>query len=326
MYACPELVVSFPAAPKLTQFNLNNRFYTHELYPSGKWRLVVLEGYLLKGIKRASGVFSSITEVEFRGCSSLKSCQLDFLPHFSKFTIRRCLDLESICIRGTAAALYSYIPRIQLSDKSEISGLQGASGLQQLTSLGNLMIRHCPKLEFIPEKSLPSSIEHLEIVKLKDLDYKGLQHLTSLRQLQICCTKLQNIPEESLPSSLEDLEIWSLKDLDCKGLQHLTSLRQLKISGCPNLESLPEEGLPSSLQYLEIWGLENLKSLNYKGLQHLKSIRSLLIIGCPKLESMPEQGLPSSLELLQIIDCPSLEKRVSSPSARLPKLFKLNKP
>ncbi|CAK7322710.1 unnamed protein product [Dovyalis caffra] len=355
MYACPKLVGSFPAAPKLTQFNLNNSLYTQELYPSGEWCLVVSEGSLLKGIKRASGVFSSITKVEFRGCGSLKSCQLDFLPHFSKFIIRDCLELESLRIReGPLLSLHQLVvigcpnlkslpenmhsllpsleklvlgllpqvdsfPEETLLLPSTITSLEfnclrnlkslDYKELQQLTSLRNLKICQCPKLEFIPEKSLPSSIEHLEIMDLKDLDYKGLQHLTSLRQLKIwSCSKLENIPEESLPSSLEHLEIWNMKDLNYKGLQHLTSLRRLKICGCPKLVSLPEEGLPSSLRYLEIRNLENLESLNYKGLQHLNSLRRLHIWMCPKLKSMPEEGLPSSLEYLKIIRCPSLAK------------------
>ncbi|CAK7324777.1 unnamed protein product [Dovyalis caffra] len=171
---------------------------------------------------------------------------------------------------------------------------QDYNGLQHLTSLRSLKIDLCSDLEFIPEESLSSSIESLD---LKDLDYKVLP-----------------IPEESLPSSLELLEIRNLKSLNSKGLQHLTSLRELKICGCPMLESMTEEGLPSSLESLEITNLKNLKSL--QGLQHLNSICNLDIWNCQKLESMPEEGLPSSLTCLRIFDCPSLVKRVSSISPR----------
>jgi hypothetical protein len=59
---------------------------------------------------------------------------------------------------------------------------------------------------------LPSSLTSLKIDSLKhlkSLDYKGLQHLTSLRALTISnCPLLESMPEEGLPSSLSSLEIF----------------------------------------------------------------------------------------------------------------------
>jgi len=47
-----------------------------------------------------------------------------------------------------------------------------------------------------------------QVLHLKSLDYKGLQHLTSLRELTISnCPLIESMPEEGLPSSLYFLGI-----------------------------------------------------------------------------------------------------------------------
>jgi hypothetical protein len=80
---------------------------------------------------------------------------------------------------------------------------------------------------------------------LEDLEYKGFQHLTSLRKLHICSSpKLESVSGEKLPSSLVSLQISGLINLkSVMGLQHLTSLRRLIISDCHKLESVPREWL-----------------------------------------------------------------------------------
>jgi hypothetical protein len=85
-------------------------------------------------------------------------------------------------------------------------------GLQTLTSLSVFFIGEDENVESFPEEMLlPSSLTYLNISDLqhlKSLDYKGLQHLTSLKQLNIHdCPLLESMPEEGLPSSLSALFI-----------------------------------------------------------------------------------------------------------------------
>ncbi|XP_071728828.1 uncharacterized protein [Rutidosis leptorrhynchoides] len=107
---------------------------------------------------------------------------------------------------------------------------------------------------------LPSSLTSLHIEDLKEMETisKGLQHLTSLKHLEIQdCPKIKHI---LFPSSLTSLRIQDLKELETisKGLQHLTSLQHLEIQDCPKMKDLPK--------------------------MQLSSLLSLRIIGCPKLK------------------------------------------
>ncbi|KAJ1413511.1 P-loop containing nucleoside triphosphate hydrolase [Sesbania bispinosa] len=70
---------------------------------------------------------------------------------------------------------------------------------------------------FPDEGLLPLSLTSLFIIKcpnLKKLDYKGLRHLSSLKELSLHdCPSLECLPEEGLPKSISTLHIW-----DCSSL------------------------------------------------------------------------------------------------------------
>ncbi|KAK1552594.1 hypothetical protein Q3G72_019766 [Acer saccharum] len=79
----------------------------------------------------------------------------------------------------------------------------------------------CIDLKSFPEQNLlPSSLNSLRISRLSNLeflDYKGLEHLTSLETLKINgCDKLQSFPEEGLPSSVTYLYINGCSLLNAK--------------------------------------------------------------------------------------------------------------
>ncbi|KAM3202111.1 hypothetical protein P3L10_029735 [Capsicum annuum] len=131
-------------------------------------------------------------------------------------------------------------------------------GMQELLpSLKELRLSYCPEIESFPVEDCPSIYNSLRSAiarncygsnmmavtkrllvlglynhdELHSLPTEGLQHLTSLRRLDISyCPQLQSLPESVLPSSLSELNI---KD-------------------CPNLQSLPVKGMPSSLSKLSI--------------------------------------------------------------------------
>ena len=86
-------------------------------------------------------------------------------------------------------------------------------GLHGLDCLSRLEIEgKCKNMESFPkEKLLPRNLNSLRIsgfMDLKYLDSMGLQHLSTLKRLDIsCCDKLQSLPEDGLPSSLSFLSI-----------------------------------------------------------------------------------------------------------------------
>ena len=84
-------------------------------------------------------------------------------------------------------------------------------GLQTLPSLRTLTIGGCEKERFPDERFLSPTLTSLEIrgfPNLKFLENKGLQHLTSLKTLEIWkCGNLKSFPKQGLPSSLSCLYI-----------------------------------------------------------------------------------------------------------------------
>ncbi|KAL2979426.1 hypothetical protein AAZX31_13G171900 [Glycine max] len=75
-------------------------------------------------------------------------------------------------------------------------------------------------VECLPDEGvLPHSLVNLEIrycPDLKRLDYKGICHLSSLKELTLYeCPRLQCLPEEGLPKSISTLWIWG----DCQLLK-----------------------------------------------------------------------------------------------------------
>ncbi|KAL1332100.1 putative disease resistance RPP13-like protein 1 [Arachis hypogaea] len=87
-------------------------------------------------------------------------------------------------------------------------------GLDRLTSLSELHIKSeylVKKLMEIQVPLLPNSLEILRIEgarEIQHLDGKWLQHLTSLKTLQLwSCDKLKSLPKEGLPSSISCLRM-----------------------------------------------------------------------------------------------------------------------
>ncbi|RVW28364.1 putative disease resistance protein [Vitis vinifera] len=241
------------------------------------------------------GLPSDLRELEIFNCNQLKP-QADWglqrLASLTKFEIGDgCQDVESF---PEELLLPSTLTTLEIED-FPLKSLDGR-GLQQLTSLTKLSIRHCPQLQFNLQEGfqLPSLME-LEIENCPGLQSFGedfLRHLSSLERL-----------------SIENCD--ALQTLTGSGLQHLTSLEELDISCCPKLQSLKEAGLPclASLKQLEIFDLPELQSLTEVGLQHLTSLEKLLIVKCPKLQSLTRERLPDSLSSLCIEGCPLLEQR-----------------
>ncbi|KAJ8774933.1 hypothetical protein K2173_019937 [Erythroxylum novogranatense] len=254
----------------------------------------------------------NLERLKLKYCSNLKLLPEFLLYSLEELIIWNCPQLESFLEGGLPLKLH----RLEIVGCTELIDGRNKWNFDRLPSLLYFKIGGCEHAECFPEESLlPPTLTSLKIrsfPNLKSLEYKGIQHLTSLQCLSIIsCPKLQLLPEEGLPSSLTCLRVSFLDNLESlvnSKIQQLSNLKKLSIKDCPKLKSVPEEGLPSTITSLKIQWLD-LESLNSKELQNLTSLKELIIDDCPQLLSLPEEGLPSSLSYLTIKFCPLLEER-----------------
>ncbi|XVF53320.1 hypothetical protein PTKIN_Ptkin05aG0089900 [Pterospermum kingtungense] len=204
-------------------------------------------------------------------------------------------------------------------------GLEGLSsepgGLEDLASLQDLTISHCPELV-----ALPDEISLLPKLKLLNLSYCDnliklpceLQKVKSLRELRIdWCPKLDLFPEQGLPGMLQRLVIrdfGALNTLPNMMLQNNTALEYLEVHKCSSLTSFLEKGdLPATLKHVKIYHCRNLKSLP-GGIMCKEelSLEHLEIDNCSSLNSFPMGELPTTLKRLEISECANLESLPAS--------------
>ncbi|KAG7950871.1 hypothetical protein I3843_13G137800 [Carya illinoinensis] len=173
-----------------------------------------------------------------------------------------------------------------------------SQGVQYLTALQKLELFYCPVLDLgndehgMQWKGLKSliSLEFKGIPKLVSLP-SGLQHVTTLRELQI-----SNCPMLDLGNGMQWKGLKSLISLEFDripklvslplGLQHVTTIRELKISHCSSLMAIPE--------WIRNWS----------------SLEQFTISECSGLTSLPEaMSRLTSLKMLEIRYCPILKRR-----------------
>ena len=150
----------------------------------------------------------NLTSIWLSKCKNLKELphQLDTLNSLLSIFINNCSELVSLPQGG----LPSNLSLLCVTSCDKLT-LMRDWGLLRLDCLIKLEIEGgCENVESFPEeKLLPSNLNSLRVSRLLNLqylDYKGLQHLTALKTLEIsCCDKLESLPEEGLPSSLSVL-------------------------------------------------------------------------------------------------------------------------
>ena len=180
----------------------------------------------------------NLKEFRIRNCKSLRSLpdkMYTFLPSLEKLYIECCPQVESFPEGG----LPSNLNEIYIYNCDKISASRMGWGLQKLPSIRRFTIGGKPEdLESFPEMGLlPASLNYLRIERfpnLKSLDKQGLQHLTSLQELQIWhCPKLECMPEDGLPASLSTLMIYRCPLLK-EEWQTKKEKEWLKIAHVPN--------------------------------------------------------------------------------------------
>ena len=128
---------------------------------------------------------------------------------------------------------------------------------------------------------------------LKSLPCKGIQHLTSLQEMEIMyCNELALLNDEDDGMQWQGLRSIRFLHLERipnlvslpNGLQHVTTLKYLQIINCPNLMALPGWiGHLTSLQSLEIDKCLELTSLP-RGIRDLSALQEIIITNCPFLQ------------------------------------------
>ncbi|OVA05271.1 hypothetical protein BVC80_441g7 [Macleaya cordata] len=191
----------------------------------------------------------------------------------------RFISLQSLKINGLSKlkSLPEQLKQFTKLKELEISNMENIVALPDwlgdLSELRSLQINNCHSLMYLPYVDGMQRLTALEKLTLcgisKELDLfpaEGIQHLISLRQLEIHgWSKLNYLPHQ---------------------LQYLKNLEVLSIRNFHGLVALPEWlGNFSSLQQLEIWYCKNLMHLPSKEvMQCLTALRCLFINSCPLLK------------------------------------------
>ncbi|WCJ19472.1 NB-ARC domain-containing disease resistance protein [Euphorbia peplus] len=207
---CLQLVASLPRAPCVLKMKLkdDSRDMLFKKLPSGLHSLKVDRFKSHDSVvDRMRSFHTTLEEIEIRNHDSLKCFPLELFPKLKSFRITRCPVLESIF---PTEGEFSYLSSLEVRECPNLVSFFNER--LPAPNLGKLFLLGCSHVESFPVNNmLPSTIFSLKIwdfQNLKYLDYAGLKHLKSLRELEICsCPKLQSLPQEGLPSSLSSLSI-----------------------------------------------------------------------------------------------------------------------
>ncbi|XP_050110382.1 putative disease resistance protein RGA4 isoform X3 [Malus sylvestris] len=236
-------------------------------------------------------------------CPSLQELQIWGCPKLSWFGVksRRVEEEEKECVSlgqlwiWSCPKLASFCAQSSRIDEEECISVQSTSDLRTMTSLRDLRIRNCERLEsWVSSLQFPLSLEYLEIRDIPNLEIlPSLDSLNSLRDLTIggFWEELDSFPDFEVGSLMHltslKLKGWpKLKSLP-QQIQHLTSLTSLDINSFEGVETLPEWlGSLASLTELTIWYFKNLMNLpSVQAMQRLTKLQTLNIYGChPLLE------------------------------------------
>ncbi|XP_065868115.1 putative disease resistance protein At3g14460 [Euphorbia lathyris] len=187
------------------------RHFSLDVFPNLK-KLDLARCRNLKAISFPGGIHVlSLTELYISNCLNLKwfpDHMNSLFPFLAKLRVNECPKLEPF--RGS---LPSKLESLEISCCDLLVTGRTQWNLRTLSSLAYFSIDRCEDAESFPEEELlPANVTSLKMKNfknLKSLNSKGLQHLTSLRELTIWkCPKLLSMPEEGLPESLSSLVIW----------------------------------------------------------------------------------------------------------------------
>ncbi|WZY84994.1 disease resistance protein RPP4 isoform X1 [Brassica rapa] len=247
-----------------------------------------------------------LTKLDWNGCS-MRSMPLDF----------RSENLVYLTMRGSTL--------VKLWD-----------GVQSLGNLVRLDLSGCENLNFFPDLSEATTLDHLELNDCKSLVVlpSSIQNLKKLTRLEMQgCTKLKVLPTDVNLESLKYLDLIGCSNLksfprisrnvselylngtaieedkDCFFIGNMHGLTELVWSYC-SMKYLPSSFCAESLVKFSVPG-SKLEKL-WEGIQSLGSLRTIDLSGCQSLKEIPDLSTATSLEYLDLTDCKSLVMLPSS--------------
>ncbi|KAK6934003.1 Rx, N-terminal [Dillenia turbinata] len=273
--------------------------------------------YMLCLPKRFVQHFPNLMELKVVACGDLvtlanEQTGLNHLTHLQNLTISQCPNLVALPDEGN-----NLPPALQFLDLRHCHNLvKLPSELYKVSSLEELRIEGCAKLELLPQMGLPSMLKRLVIHQceaLKTLSDGLLHNNSDLEYLEIrgCSSLITILEEGELPATLKHLNIHYCKNLKTlpEGLmrQNNMTLEYLELVKCTTLEYFPTGKLPTTLKQLAIHNCTILKSLPETFL-NLMRLERLEISDCDLLEYFPRGGLPTiSLRAISISGCMNLK-------------------
>ncbi|KAJ9685659.1 hypothetical protein PVL29_017622 [Vitis rotundifolia] len=248
----------------------------------------------------------SLSTLEIKCCNQLTTLELPSCPSLSILEVWVCKQLTTLELPSCSSLstleikCCNQLTTLELPSCSSLSELK-ISNCDQLTTLE---LPSCPFLSTL--EIVPSSLHIQEINDLVSLPDDRLQHLTSLKSLEIwgCC------------------ELTSL----FQGIQHLGALEKLRIDNCIQLNLSDKEDDDGGLQFQ---GLRSLRKLCIrripklvslpKGLQHVTTLETLSITDCDDFTTSPDWiSSLTSLSKLKIKGCPRFKLEDRSKIAHIP--------
>ncbi|CAL8991937.1 unnamed protein product [Prunus brigantina] len=275
----------------------------------------------------------TVVELIIRNAPNLERVCLDNLTSISVLKIGKCGKLKylptGLCCANLKTLLLGELweeldsfPGFHLGP-----GLQSIPALSYLTSLHQLIIEDCGRLQSLGSSGpqLPASLVELKIRNAPNLEsLPSLDNLTSLSKLVIVnCGKLKYLPTGlHCCASLKTLELgafWEVLDFFLYFQLGTGSSKHqiLKLIGWPKLKSLPQQIQDfTSLTSLDICKFDGVEALE-DWLGNLTSLTTLRINFCKKLMYLPSVTAMQRLTKLQILDiwqCRLLKERCTKNS------------
>ncbi|KAI3667574.1 hypothetical protein L6452_42640 [Arctium lappa] len=280
-YNCPNSIekLVIDNCQLVTSFTLPT---VHDL-PSTLKILEITSSHNLEASLLLNNFLSSLGSLYISGVPNVRSFPEGCLVHLTSLVINHCDDIESIPDKGFGFLPLFGLRSLNMNYNKNLKSIPHRH-LQSLTSLEQLSISNCPRMDYsFPCGLWPPNMSFLLIGGLKKpMSEWGLQNF---------------------PTSLVTLYLSGQNS----GVVSLATDEEMRTSN--STTSLPFF-LPSSLTFLEIFGFMDLESLS-KGLQHLTCLEELVIISCPKLGDLPDTLLPL-LSCLWVGCCPKLQERCHS--------------